>query len=402
MKILIIRLSSIGDCVLSSPVLEALRERYPDAHITWAVQSKSAPVVQGLPGLDEVLLWNNRSHEHSLLAALRKTWRERFDIALDLHGLDKAALFALASRARRRISGTSARFLANRMSNEKVIEDEFMHAREFYLRRASFLDIAPDAAQRFFPRVPVTDSHREGARKFLQERGVGDEHRVLGLNLGASETEKQWPPERFAQLASTLLEEESDLRVAVFGAPADKWLWKRFNAEFERLTHHNEKSAARVVNAVGGLSLLEVAAVAEKSAAFISADTGPMHIAAAAGAPLLALFGPSDTRLTAPVHNPGNPPVKILDARDLAGSWPASMNLHSVARVLEEVRSLLRYKATPSENVAGDESSAVLRRNGTMPDLQQGAAQQDAASERSPIESEARGTFQATPKQAQL
>jgi ADP-heptose:LPS heptosyltransferase len=344
-KILIIRLSSIGDCVLSSPVLEALRERYPKAHITWAVQAKSAPVVIGLPGLDEVLLWNNKSREHGLWPALKRTWREKYDVVLDLHGLDKAALFALASRAPRRISGTSARFLANRMSNEKVVEDEFMHARLFYLRRASLLDIAPDAAERFFPRVPVTDEHRGQATNFLAEHGVTAEHKILSLNLGASETEKQWPPERFAQLASTLLNEDDALRVAVFGAPADKWLWQRFDAEFERVTHHDSTLKSRVVNAVGGLKLLEVAAVAERSAAFISADTGPMHIAAAVGAPLLALFGPSDTNLTAPVHNPGCAPVRVLDARDIAGKWPASMNLHSVPRVLEEVRHLLEYSA---------------------------------------------------------
>lgn len=356
MKILIIRLSSIGDCVLSSPVLEALRDRYPDAHITWAVQSKSVSVVNGLPGLDSVLLWNNRSREHSLLNALKRTWREKFDIALDLHGLDKAALFALASRARRRISGTSARFLANKMSNERVIEDEFMHARLFYLRRASMLDIAPDYGTRYYPRVPLTDEHRAGAQKFLLERGVNPSHKLLGLNLGASETEKQWPPERFAQLASTLIHDDPSLCAIVFGAPADKWLWKRFHVEYERLTQHKSEYSARVVNAVGGMSLLEVAAVAESSAAFLSADTGPMHIAAAVGAPLLALFGPSDTNLTAPVHKPGCAPVKVLDARDLAGSWPASMNLHSVAKVLEETRELLQYS---EQNSAAARSSAL-------------------------------------------
>jgi lipopolysaccharide heptosyltransferase II len=351
-KILIIRLSSIGDCVLSSPVLEALRERYPDAHITWAVQAKSAPVVVGLPGLDEVLLWDNKSRVNGLWPALQRTWREKYDVVLDLHGLDKAALFALASRAPRRISGTSARFLANRMSNEKVVEDEFMHARLFYLRRASFLDIAPDAAERFYPRIPLTQEHRASATKFLQENGVMSEHKILGLNLGASETEKQWPPERFAQLSNALMDDDEALRVVVFGAPADKWLWERFHAEFERVSHHDPSRRAHVVNAVGGLKLLEVAAVAERSAAFVSADTGPMHIAAAVGAPLLALFGPSDTNLTAPVHKPGSAPVRVLDARDIAGSWPASMNLHSVARVLEEVRHLLEYSERHKRELA--------------------------------------------------
>jgi ADP-heptose:LPS heptosyltransferase len=250
------------------------------------------------------------------------------------------------------------------MSNERVVEDEFMHARLFYLRRASLLDIAPDATERYFPRIPLTDEHRAGARKFLQENGIGADHRVLGLNLGASETEKQWPPERFAQLTQTLFEEDETLRAVVFGAPADKWLWKRFATEFERLTHHNSEYSSRIVSAVGGLSLLEVGAVAEQSAAFISADTGPMHIAAAAGAPLLALFGPSDTRLTAPVHKPGCAPVRVLDARDITGSWPASMNVHSVSRVLEEVRALLDYSRRHEEAATLHHTSSAPSRNG--------------------------------------
>ncbi len=341
MKILIIRLSSIGDCVLSSPVLEALRDRYPDAHISWAVQAKSVSVVQGLPGLDEVLLWDSKSREQGLKKALQKTWREEFDVALDLHGLDKAALFALASRAGRRISGTSARFLANRMSNERVDETEFMHARLFYLRRASLLDIASDAATRYYPRVPILESHRARAAEFLRENEIGPRTRLVGLNLGASETDKLWSPERFAQLSCALLESEENVRIVVFGAPSDKWLHNRFDIEFNRVTRHDQEYSRGVTSAVGALNLMEVAAIAAKCGVFISADTGPMHIAAAAGAPLLALFGPTDSRLTAPVHKPGNLPIKVLDGRDITGSWPASMSVWSVSRVLEEARELM-------------------------------------------------------------
>jgi ADP-heptose:LPS heptosyltransferase len=349
MKILIIRLSSIGDCVLSSPVLEALRDRYPGAHITWAVQAKSVSVVQGLPGLDEVLLWDSKSREKGLKYALHKTWREKFDIALDLHGLDKAALFALASRAKRRISGTSARFLANRMSNERVDENEFMHARLFYLRRASMLDIAPDAATRYYPRVPIKEAHRARAAEFLRENEIDSDARLVGLNLGASETAKLWPPERFAQLSHALLAEDKSVRVVVFGAPSDEWLHHRFDIEFQRITHHQQEYSRRVTSAVGALNLMEVAAVSQQCTAFISADTGPMHIAAAAGAPLLAIFGPTDTRLTAPVQKPGNLPIKILDGRDITGSWPASMNVWSVSRVLEETCHLMAEVKTVSQ-----------------------------------------------------
>ena len=172
MKILIVRLSSIGDCVLASPVVEALRERYPNAEIVWAVQAKSAAVVCGLPGLSDTLLWNDARHRYRRLAgALWRTRRAHFDVTLDLQGLDKAALFVWASGSKRRLSGSSARRIALWSSNEQIAEplkDErhTMHAREFYLRRAAQLDIAPGAIERFFPRVPITALHRRFADDF--------------------------------------------------------------------------------------------------------------------------------------------------------------------------------------------------------------------------------------------
>ena len=210
MKILIVRLSSIGDCVLASPVVEALRERYPDAELTWAVQAKSADVVRGLPGLSETLLWDDVRHRYRRLAgALWRTKRARYDVTLDLQGLDKAGLFLLASGSRRRVSGSSARRIARWSSNERIEESKsVIHAREFYLRRAAQLEIAEDAVERFYPRVPVTSLHRRFADEFLARAGFDGAHRIIGLNLGAAHARKRWPPERFAQLADVLLRED--------------------------------------------------------------------------------------------------------------------------------------------------------------------------------------------------
>src|SRR5688500_10597911 len=109
MKILIVRLSSIGDCVLASVVAQALRERYPEAHLTWVVQSKALSVVQGLPFLDEVLEWNERQGRwRSLVPALRRVRQAGFDVVLDLQGLHKAGLFILASGAPRRVTGSTS------------------------------------------------------------------------------------------------------------------------------------------------------------------------------------------------------------------------------------------------------------------------------------------------------
>lgn len=377
-KILIIRLSSIGDCVLASPVVEALRDRYPDAHLTWAVQIKSAQVVQKLPGLDATLLWDDTdSRWPSLTRALWKAHRGAYDIALDLQGLDKAGLFAFASGAKRRITGAGARRVTRWVCNEHVPEVRGIHARDFYLRRAAQLDIAPDAATRFFPRVPVTGLHRRFADEFLRGGGIDETHRVIGLNLGAAHAGKRWPPARFAQLADALLRGDPTTRIIVFGAPSDAILFERFENELARNSaasqspatleligharrEYSQRSGAkntaetfaapgnvwrgRVLAAVGRADLLQLAAISERCDAFVTADTGPMHIVAAVGAPLVALFAPTSPERTGPVQNPDGAPIRVVAEHSSSAEVRALMESIEVATVLQQVRELLSLK----------------------------------------------------------
>ena len=342
MKILLIRLSSIGDCVMASPVVAALLEAHPGAHITWVVQSKSVAAVRGLPGVSEVLEWDKK-RKGALGEILKSLWRGRYDAAIDLQGLDKAALFLLASRAKIRVSGSSSRRIARLVSTVCVPENGQIHARDYSLGRAAPLGIAPDAKERFFPVLPVTPAHHEGAARWLRENG-GENGPLIGLNLGASHHEKRWPTDYFARLAHSLLEDShrggENLRVAVFGAPGDFPLWQEFEAEFEK--HSGGKNAhPRLFCLVGKTDLLEMAALTARCAVFVSADTGPMHVAAAMGAPLLALLGPTRAWRTAPIQNPRGAPIRVLDAATMTGSWPAPMTTHSVESVEKAVREIL-------------------------------------------------------------
>jgi heptosyltransferase I len=370
-KILIIRLSSIGDCVLASPVVEALIERYPNAEITWAVQAKSASVVEGLPGVAHTLLWDDRrTRWPSLAASLWRARRGNFDVALDLQGLAKAGLFLRASKATRRITGDGARRIARWSSTERVNEDEPLHARLYYLRRAAALDIAPDATERYFPRVPVTAIHRRFADEFLARAGVGPGHTVIGLNLGAAHAVKQWPPARFARLADALLREDPSARVVIFGSGAEKPLLELFETELalceaERgrvTTPHDDAPLfpfddeevrpgaawrGRVVVTVGRLNLMQLAAMGERCDAFVTADTGPMHIMAAVGAPVVALFGPTHIARTGPVQKPGAAPIRVLDAHDYSTENKPPMEAIAVETVLREVNALLARKRRP-------------------------------------------------------
>ena len=338
MKILIIRLSSIGDCVMASPVVAALREAHPGAHLTWAVQSKSAAVVRGLPGLDEVLEWNS-GDKNGMLRALYQTRRARFDVALDLQGLDKSALFLLASRAKTRITGASARALPRRFATKIVPEERKIHARDFYFGRAAALGLAPDVKARFFPVLPLQNAHHEAATRILRENRCEASERLIGLNLGASIAANRWAPQNFARLAHALLQDGAPTRVALLGAPADAPLWEEFEAAFATLARSVELRP-RLLPLVGKTGLLELAALSRHFAAFVTADTGPMHLAAAMGAPVLALFGPARLWRTAPIQNPNGAPIRVLDASQITGSWPAPMSAHTVEAVLEATREM--------------------------------------------------------------
>ncbi|HVF85179.1 MAG TPA: glycosyltransferase family 9 protein, partial [Abditibacteriaceae bacterium] len=344
MKILILRFSRIGDCVLASPIVEALRDRYPEAHLTWAVQPKAESMVRGLPNLDETLLWDNKqSRLRTLSRALWRTRRAGFDVVLDLNGANKSGYFMLASGAKRRISGINASRLTRWSSTEQVQDGskETTHRLDFYLRRAAQLDIAPDARQRFFPRVPFLAEHRRFADEFLQCAGCDQNQRLIGLNLGASSAAKRWPPERFAELSDILLREDSDARIIVFGAPSDAPLLQQFQAKLDSLrttrsstTLQGETSDNRVLVAVGRADLLQLAALSERCAAFVTGDTGPMHIAAAVGAPVIGIFGPTPVARAHPVQKPDGARVRVLDGQALTGLQEAPMESHSVESVL--------------------------------------------------------------------
>lgn len=341
MKILIVRLSSIGDCVMTSPVVAALRDRYPSARLSWVVQPKSVDVVRGLPLLDETILWDDRLGPRALLSALSYVRRQKFDVALDLHGLDKAALFMRLSNAPQRLSGTTARHLSRHFATSLALETRTEHARDFFFGRLAPLHIAADANQRFFPVLPVTPEHHAFADEFLRLAHYEAGTRLIGLNLGASQEPNRWAPERFALLALQLLQEDANTRVLIFGAPADAPLFDEFASAFERLPGaQDSRVRRRLISSVGRTRLLQMAALSARVHAFVTADTGPMHLAAAMGAPVLALFGPARVGRTGPIQNPAGAKIRVLDAQNITGSWPAPMDAHTVEAVLQAAREM--------------------------------------------------------------
>lgn len=289
-RILIIKRSALGDVVHALTVANALRDTYPDAHIAWLVESRFADLLDEHPALDEVITierFPDRSPLRRLLEGLRvgrQLRARRFDWALDLQGLFKSAIFLRLSGARRRIGLQSERREANHWwCNELAPADNKPHAVYRCLQMARHLGCDVSS-----PRFDLRASPQAAgwARKTLTDAGMDETRPLVGINPGASMPHKQWPACRFAALANML----PDVQWVILGGPGDEPLAQGISAQIRErhLVTTGRTDIARLVALIGRLDAL------------VTADTGPMHIAAALRVPTVALFGPTDPERSGP------------------------------------------------------------------------------------------------------
>jgi lipopolysaccharide heptosyltransferase I len=297
-RILIIKLSAIGDVVQTLPALEAIKRAVPDSAIDWAVEEEAADILQGHPLIDRLLI-SRRKRWFSLLgrpATFREGCRDiiaflgelrsrRYDIAIDFQGLLKSGILIGLCRSGRKIGFAGARELSWLFLNERLpAYDPEKHAVERYLDVARHLGAVDPPASCTLP----IDRERTAVRERLAGE-VKAGARLVVINPMARWRTKLWQEEKFAELADRLIAERN-AAVIFTGSAADREVIARIRGRMR----------GPALDWSGGTTLRELAALAERADLFITTDTGPMHLAAAAGGRVVALFGPTAPRRTGP------------------------------------------------------------------------------------------------------
>lgn len=264
--ILFITATRIGDAVLSSGLIRRLADEIPNARFTIVAGAPAAPLFAEIPRLDEIIVFEKAKNGGHWIALWRKVRRRRWGLVVDLRGSAITTFLNRQKRAvYRRTSGPPT---------HKVIE------------AARVLKLEDDPPAPFLYTSPSTEA--------LAAELTAGEGPILAIAPAANWVGKTWPVERFALTAMTLLGQRGPLRggrLMVLGGPGDA-------GAVQALRHVLPKD--RFIDLVGKVDLLTSYACLKRARLFIGNDSGLMHLAAAAGAPTLGLFGPTDERLYGP------------------------------------------------------------------------------------------------------
>jgi lipopolysaccharide heptosyltransferase II len=250
------------------------------------VHPLAAPLVEGHPCVDHVHVWKRGGGAAELARLVREIRAQRYDLAVDLQRIQKSAFLARSSGAPRVLGYDRARAkeLSWLWTTERIPPRE--HARHMVLHYLEFAQHLGARAQQPRHLFPPDDAAEAWAAQFVRELG-GEP--VL-VNLGASKPANRWMPERFGALARALTFEPG-VPVCLTGGPDDRSL-----AREARIAAGD----ARLSDLVGQTNLRQLVALTRRARLHVGCDTGPMHIAAAVGTPVVALFGPADPARTGP------------------------------------------------------------------------------------------------------
>jgi ADP-heptose:LPS heptosyltransferase len=304
LKILLVRLRQIGDVVLTTPSIAALRHHYSDAHLTYVVEPAAAPVVAHNPHLNEVIVAPLSRGLAGLAADVRlgrHLRRGSYDVAIDFHGGPRASLLTWLSAAPMRIGySISGRSWMYTRVVPRPRELRRRHSVENQWDLLEALDVPRPTRESEPLEMPIDAAAADSVRRRLSQAGVGGgDETLIVAHVSASSPFRRWPLASFIETLASLAAGRAPAgrRIVVTSGPSD------VNAAREVINGVRARLGPdlrdRVIEA-GEFSLAELRALLERSALYIGGDSGPLHIAATTRVGIVALFGPTPAERSAP------------------------------------------------------------------------------------------------------
>jgi len=286
-RILIVRTDRIGDLLLSTPVIYALRQKYPQAYISVMVAPYAKDIIEANPYLDEIIVYDKDGKHKSWLRSFKFAGRlkkKKFDLALILHPTNRVHLLTFLAGIPERLGyNHKIGFLLTRR-REHTKQEGKKHEAEYNLDLLCDLGITGNARDLF---MPIRDESELWVKDLFVKQGIKDTDKILAVNPGASCPSKVWPAERFAQVAEKLAR-RYNFKILILAGPKDMHLADKVAQEMK----------GKAINLAGKTSISQLAGILKRCVLFISNDSGPVHIASALGTPVISIFGRNQAGLS--------------------------------------------------------------------------------------------------------
>ena len=300
-RILITRTDRLGDVLLSTPVIKALRSEFPQSYIAMLVSPYTKEVLEGNPGLDEIIVFDKDGKDKSWWATFKFAKllkKKKFNLAVVLHPTSRVHLLTFLAAIPKRLGYDYklGSLLTDRAPHDKSQGQK--HESEYALDLVRRLGISPVDKNLFMPIKPDSE---KWVKDLFDRAQIQKDDKLLVIHPTASCPSRIWPPERFAQVADELTRKYGFKTVIVSGA--------KDMQKAEAVIKHMRFGA---LNLAGKTSISQLASLLKRSKLFISTDSGPMHVACALGVPVITIFGRAQAGLSPKRWGPLGEKSRIL------------------------------------------------------------------------------------------